>query len=242
MSKNDDFYKKIIHSQADMSLKYLGKELVDDEFSRLDSESEDFDIPENLQNKLQELIKQDEIQHKKRRFYKSLYSLSKVSVIFFTVILIAGVFSYKNVSAFRYKFDNFISRMRSSYIELKPNDSDINLETITDIWLPSYIPEGYKLSYVDFDEKFNETLLYFENSNKNNFVMSYIPADNTYLHLDNEAESSGNILLNGEYNAYWSSNGLCTDICWLQSDNIFTIRGNFELEEISKIAESIEYV
>ena len=52
MSKNDDFYKKIIHSQADMSLKYLGKELVDDEFSRLDSESKDFDIPENLQNKL----------------------------------------------------------------------------------------------------------------------------------------------------------------------------------------------
>ena len=61
------------------------------------------------------------------------------------------------------------------------------------------------------------------------------------LHLDNEAEQSGEFTLNDEYLAFWSLNDKSVDICWLQSDNIFILRGHLDLEEMKRIAESIYY-
>lgn len=39
MHDDDKLYKDIIHSQAEMSMKYVGQKLADDEFSKLDNES-----------------------------------------------------------------------------------------------------------------------------------------------------------------------------------------------------------
>ena len=66
MHDDDKLYKDIIHSQAEMSMKYVGQKLADDEFSKLDNESSDFEIPEHLQNKLNELIRCEELNKKKR--------------------------------------------------------------------------------------------------------------------------------------------------------------------------------
>ena len=237
MSENDELYKKTVHTQADMSMKYLGQKLADEEFSKIDIESSDFEIPEHLQNKLNDLIVQDKKQKNRRRFHRSLSRLTKVCSIFIAAIIIAGVFSYKNVSAFRYKFDNFISKIKEKYIELEPNNTD----DLSNVWLPAYLPEEYSLTSIDINEDFQETIFYFEDYENNSFYMTYMPADDTKIHLDNEAEKSGKITLNNKYTAYWSLNGKITDICWLQSDNIFIIRGSLNLEEMKKIAESIQY-
>ena len=241
MHDDDKLYKDIIHSQAEMSMKYVGQKLADDEFSKLDNESSDFEIPEHLQNKLNELIRCEELNKKKRRFYSSLNRFTKVCSIFVVAIIIIGVFSYKNVSAFKYKFDNFISKFKEDYIELEPNSSDITPAKKSNVWLPSYIPNDYKLSYIDINKDFQETVICFEDNKNNVIYMTYTPADSTKIHLDNEAEQSGEFTLNDEYLAFWSLNDKSVDICWLQSDNIFILRGHLDLEEMKRIAESIYY-
>ena len=241
MHDDDKLYKDIIHSQAEMSMKYVGQKLADDEFSKLDNESSDFEIPEHLQNKLNELIRCEELNKKKRLFYSSLNRFTKVCSIFVVAIIIIGVFSYKNVSAFKYKFDNFISKFKEDYIELEPNSSDITPAKKSNVWLPSYIPNDYKLSYIDINKDFQETVICFEDNKNNVIYMTYTPADSTKIHLDNEAEQSGEFTLNDEYLAFWSLNDKSVDICWLQSDNIFILRGHLDLEEMKRSAESIYY-
>ena len=240
MKENDELYRKTVKSQADLSLKYIGKKLADEELGFLESESIDFKIPEHLQNKLNALIKEDNIQKRKQKFYRSLAKLSKICSIFVAAVIIIGVFSYKNVSAFKYQFDNFIAKIKEEYIELEPNDTD---KLSSDgLWTLSYLPKGYSFSDLNIDDDFQETSLTFVNDRDGSICLIYSPAVDTKLHLDNEAEQSDKIVLNGKYTAYWSQNGQSVDLCWLRDDNIFILRGlNLELSEMIKMAENIYY-
>lgn len=241
MAKNDKIYDETIHSQADMSLKYLGRMLAEEEYDRIDNESKNFEIPEYLDSKLSELIKENLKQEKASKRRKALRKFLNIACIFIASFTVICAISYKNVSAFRYKFDNFISNIKKNYIELIPNSGSEADTQLTNIWLPEYIPDGYDLYSCDVDTSYNETNIIYKNIEGDKIVFTYIEADNTNIHLDNETDSFGTVKLNSKYTAYWNKNGNTIDLCWLRSDNIYTLKGIISLEELEKIAESIKY-
>lgn len=66
-------------------------------------------------------------------------------------------------------------------------------------------------------------------------------AEGSQIYLDNEADQNGEIELSGQYVGHWIMNNGELLLIWLQQDNIMEITARFDINEVEKIAESLEY-
>ena len=118
---------------------------------------------------------------------------------------------------------------------------EMNSEVYFDVYLPSYIPEGYSCHSMEIDDAFAS--LHFINENENKLRFTQMPTKKFTLSIDNqnhkitEFESS-------KYDGYHMQ-PLKTDfqtLVFWDENNFFEISGQITEDDIIKMANSLSLV
>lgn len=118
---------------------------------------------------------------------------------------------------------------------------EMNTEVYFDVYLPSYIPEGYSCHSMEIDDGF--ATLYFLDENENKLRFTQMLAKNFTLSIDNQNHKITEFK-NGKYNGYHMhplKSDFQTLVYW-DENNFFEIMGQITEEEIIKMANSLSLI
>jgi len=159
------------------------------------------------------------------------------------VISLGFILTFTTVSAFRVQVLNFLLGFEEKYIAIKLDDgentnAEINLNW-HDAYIPSYIPEGYRINEIANDDDI-KTIDYINNDKHHIRFMVFKSL--AISNVDNEnSEVFKYIEINGTEGIFVIKNGITT-ISWQHDDKIFVITAQLSEKEIVKIAENIIYI
>lgn len=114
---------------------------------------------------------------------------------------------------------------------------------VTADWRPTYIPEGFTETEVDWDEIFTSINLTYEDNNDLYFFLYAVPAgQNASIIVDNEHSVYSEIKINGQAASLFSSNtdGFPSYLIWSNADmtTMYSLMSNLDPSELVAIAES----
>lgn len=246
-SINDELYRVTVEAKSDAVLSVIGKQILARRSEEIRQSSEcpmEFSISYETHEKIASMIKVERrlqiVAQRKERAKK----LGKACAIVLLFLGISGTVLINSSEAFRYQFDNFWVEIKTEYLGLKPHGNESgpdsnNMKTLSGLWYPKYLPDGFQYSSMNDMGAVKEVT--FSDGNGNIIELSETEASGTSLFLDNEADESGQMKINRSYDGYWAKNDGIIKLVWLQSDHVFQLSANFDLSEIVKIAESMEY-
>ncbi|MFA5634323.1 MAG: DUF4367 domain-containing protein [Anaerovoracaceae bacterium] len=236
-----------IEAQSEIFFSYVGKRLMEkraEEYDRIAGESKDFKVPREVHDRLVRMIAEE-----KRKAFRTVWSRRmkkaiKVCSIAILVAIVTSTILITTVDAFRYRFENFLVQIRQQDIKLTPN-SGIQERPAGipadwhGFWYPEYLPEGFSFDQA-LDIVDSKTML-FKKDIDDIIKFTQSSAEGSQIYLDNEADQNGEIELSGQYVGHWIMNNGELLLIWLQQDNIMEITARFDINEVEKIAESLEY-
>jgi hypothetical protein len=104
-----------------------------------------------------------------------------------------------------------------------------------DALLPTFIPEGYKLSDKLVTEVFSHIV--YSNASGNSIVISKQVYNHTQYIIDTENVQAVGIEINGFEGVYYNNKEILT-IIWQNGSHVYMIAGNIDKETLIKMAES----
>lgn len=224
-----------------------GKKLID-ENETLKNDTE-FILPEGLEARCEKTIS-DTFAAKKRKETgnKAKKILSRVAM----VILICGIVFvtlFSTVSAFREAVYSVVTSDKGAKTDFLIQDTkektvgENNVAVPTGAYLPTWLPDGFVLSYYNVNSE--HTIILAEFSNKKGDIIRYNEyANQQVLGVDTEnADSTENIKIN-KYDGMIAIKEDKISITWDDSDRNIIARISsksfLDKESISKIAESVK--
>lgn len=191
-----------------------------------------------LDSKILKMIKNHEIDMKRKKTLIKLKKITKKAAIFIVVFVIGFFITFSTVDAFKITVINFFIEQKEKFTSLsltenKPSSAPTGL---TEKYYPRYLPEGYELS----NTFVNNDKVEISYINQNNEIINYgyFGIDAT-AGIDTENRTVTNILVNGIQGYIYSKNNHRI-LVYTTKDHIFVIDGFLSQDEIIKIAESIK--
>lgn len=167
-------------------------------------------------------------------------SVALIALIIFFSTMIASV------QALRVQALNFLISIEPKYtsLQLKDNDNTQDSEQLivnwTNTYVPTYIPGGYEVSSMTYNDSIKKIV--FESSHDNSLI-TYTEYDSANtIAVDIEGASLiEKINING-HNGTLSIKDSVTSIAWTTDNHLFSIQGQINKAEAIKIAEGVKFV
>ncbi len=123
--------------------------------------------------------------------------------------------------------------------EITPTEAEKRLRKWHDAYIPTYIPEGFKV--VNAEDLGVMRIIDYDNSNGKNIKYHYSPIEGSGLQVDTENAKVEDIVLNhGEECMVIEKNGF-TSLVWHNNEMLFYLRVKLlDRNEVIKMAESIK--
>ena len=155
-------------------------------------------------------------------------------IFFLSVVIISTI----NVNATRIQFKDFKIKDYKDHIELIFDYSGDYIEILQPI-LPSYIPDGFE---VDDYTVGNTSVFYrYEDKDGHDITFEQIRRSDYRGNLDNEHSWYEKIYLKGHEEALLGHHSGSASVVFYNDEYVFEIFADLPLEEIIKMAESINY-
>lgn len=163
---------------------------------------------------------------------QTLKPVLKVAVIMIAIVSLAFVIPFATVEAFRMRVINFFLENHEEYTQVFP---DVTEES--QAGLPTYIPEGFTLAYIEETGESNLIVQYKDGEN----VLMYIRGSvNTGMQLDTEnAENAEAININNTQALFVQKDGVFS-LSWYDEQYSYMLMGQIEKDELIKMAESVK--
>ena len=245
--KSDRLYQEVLETQNEATFKYVAarlSEMREAEIDALIEEAQGFELPEEFEIQIQDLLAAEKRKTIKARRVLHIKKISKVACIVLLSTVLCGTLLITTVDAARYRFQNFLEQVGIESIRLTPNDdaSDLPLGVPTDwqnFWYPEYLPEKYFLETTA--QRMDTIILVFKNEMNDEIRINQSNAEGVQVYLDNEGSVFEHVVIKSQYEGYWIEDAGCGLLTWLQQDRIFQIEGNISLAEVQKIAENLKF-
>lgn len=246
MIKDDKLYKETVEAQSGIVLKYIGKRIGENkaaEFNALQETLAGIEIPEELDKKLRNMaIGADRERERKRRQAK-FKQMCRVCAMVLVAVVLAGAVTIGSVDALRVRFLDFVFQHNQDFIvatPVGPEDAPATgiPEEWSGYWYPDYLPEGYTVSFTE-EMSFRKRIVFQgkDDLEQLTFIQS---SEEGQLYIDNESGSWGETKIK-DVNGHWFAVEQGLLLIWIQDNCAFRLMGDFELEELVRIAESISY-
>jgi hypothetical protein len=121
------------------------------------------------------------------------------------------------------------------------SEKKYELETIKVLFLPEYLPDGYKLSEQN-GKPYENVLISTFYTHKDTNILFQQTIDNIMMDLDNENVSTKEIKINNNQGIFQEKDSMKM-IIWAENNYFFSVscnNPNVELSELQKIAESLK--
>lgn len=234
----DSLFKLLMHDTAEIEGKHFLEEREklnhDPEFL---PSSEAF---EQFSRELDTRLKKSKT-YAKRRHIPKVLNKAAVAMFFMIVILFTAVTS---VQAWRVKVLNLLINIQQEYtsFQLKESKSGSGGGSPVVDWskayVPTYIPEGYKVSRISNNESLRK--ITFENEQGLFILYTELSEGNT-LGVDTEnASVVKTVSINGHEGTLVVKNSLVT-IVWKIDNRMFTVQAPTSEDTAVKIAEGVKY-
>lgn len=235
----------------------MSKDIDDEYFEFLLKKAADEYAREQGQKYLNELGNAEAAEHSEnykrninkllgRRYYKTKRRSTIIKLIasFFICICIGAPVVYSVNADFRL-FCNKLLKDYGTHINIThyPDDEKYDFSNVDGIWeyfyIPDYIPELYDVSEIDADE--NKIIITYKNDS---YILQFgqYRLDNSQFSLDKENSIVTETMIN-DIQGKLIENGDKKILGWSNSDfsfSIYTDDAEITVEELTKIAESIE--
>lgn len=232
------------HDFDDM-LTLAAKEYLQEKAAEFDSlADEKHEFSPQFNKRMKKLLKEH---RKPNGFVFKLINFSKRTAAVILLILSVTLVSLLTVKALRAEIVKIFRTFYEKYIDISFTDENGDLlevnETITEVYLPSYIPEGF----VEYEVVTYTLMVSADYINDSGEVISYYQgvAGGTGISLDGEDYTASEVFINGtegQMYEYIKDNGRiksCT-ILWNDSKYYYMVIGGIDTDELLKIAYSLE--
>lgn len=231
-------------------LEYAGSCHVENIVNEIQEQSkldEQISFPPELDVKMRKFIAQYSRREKLRKVWENTQKIFPKVAVFVVVTFTCMTIFVMNVEALRLKALNFIVDETKKYtsIEIK-EDLDIlenNSNTIPPDWeglyAPTYIPEGFRIVEAQSLSKMNKII--YSNDNKQMIFFDHSRNINMNFRIDTENGETREIMING-FEGLLVEKGNWITIVWHNDDASFILKGQIGINELLKIAESVQVV
>lgn len=185
------------------------------------------------------------IKSKLHSFMISIRPLINKAAVFIVILGLVFSFTFTFVSAFRIEVLNFLLKFQEKYTLIRLDDNENNTDSDNsyiiwrNVYIPTYIPEGYYI--YSFTNEANIKVIDFVDEHGNIITFCELSAsiENT---LDTEnASLVKNININGNAGLLVVKEDRVS-IAWSDNVKIFTLHTQLPIEETVKIAESVSFI
>lgn len=187
-----------------------------------------------FERKMNVLIRQSK---KSKLIRRQIFWRRRVVILIAAIIILFA--SAMSIAAVRAEVFKFITEIYEKYTHIffeGTQSNKANDERFT-IYMPTYIPEGFKLSN---SEKDGFILLEYE---KGDDFISYNQQriENVSMHINTEGVKLEELKLKGLPAKYYSNHGV-QNLIWYDDTYMFMVSSTLDKDIIFKIAESVESV
>lgn len=211
--------------------------IAEEEAAKLPSEEECVGVTfsEEFERKMEKLIK-----FQKKPYYSYVNTVGKRVACIILAVLIALTTVTFSVKALREAVIEFFVETfeKFSIVRFSEDDTSENSRIIEDYYVPTYIPEGYKLQN---DEKLisKRRITYNKGNAYLYFIQSKLQSNSTYFDTENSIVQEVSVL---NHKAIYVKKSDGYLICWNDINYFYLIQTDEKLnaEELVRIAESVE--
>jgi len=174
--------------------------------------------------------------------------MSKIAAVVIVSILILSVTLISTVDALRIMFLNLFVEPKDAYSKIiiederNPNDgsSDVlfNDETLTNCYIPKYIPKGFNLENIIRENE--KIIMIFMNSDSDTLIFEQSSDPGREFMVDNEEVETETLIIKG-FEAITYTKDKVIIILWNNNERVFNVFGKLPKEEIIKFCESIYF-
>jgi len=177
---------------------------------------------------------------RKNRNWSIFKNITNKAAIIFLVVAISMTVLTVSVDAFRARVFNLIIESTERYLGIKVEEDksieDNSYNEIKGYYVPGYIPEGFELDSI---EEFGKTVIItFTNENSQKILFDQSPNGTSYQ-LDSEDAVKEDVEINGEEGIALIKGDFIA-LFWNNEESSFYVLSDIELEEMIKMAESLE--
>ena len=171
---------------------------------------------------------------------KSAVKFTKKAVIIILIILAISFVSLLSVKAIRENIFNFITNFYEKYIDVTAVDTDVPPETITEVRLPTYIPDGY----MEADNSISSTEVYaYYIDDENEIITYYQYVISRGLSVDGEDYTESDVDISGMKGKFYEYNKSDLPahniIIWNDNRYVYELYSYLSRDEAVKMAESV---
>lgn len=247
-NQQNDFEQKLYEEYENSLFRLAAFHALEQEGKKLRQEieqrhPEDRIYPNELQMKrLKKQIEKELNRGRWLRRWQHLVPLANALAVIILAAVITLSVLVVNVEAVRNRvFNVFLTKNPESTVyqleEEFPGEASTVLEASPGYW-PSYVPEGYRLVKRDVSDQTAQTV--YMCGEEQYLSLAEAPAG-AKVYLDSEnAEREEMILINGHDCLLIEKNGHLL-LTWSVNERIFTLSSVLSLDEVIKVAESVEY-
>ena len=191
--------------------------------------SEDFFFSERFKLKMDSLIKAQENKRKLR--FKRLIAIAIAAALLIASAITAVAFKEKLLDFLEIKTDTHTSLFL-------PENENAN-EEIKEIFLPTYIPDGYIVKSYNAT---SQSVISVWNNGKNDIYFKQLPIKNTIFDINTEDQNYTEAVFGGQP-IYYLVKYNTFDAVWHTEDYVYNLNAPWDIgiEEIEKIITSISY-
>lgn len=237
----DSLFKLIMHDATEKE----GK-LFLEEKEKLKNTSDSLPSGEGFKRFNQQLdahLKKPKAYAKRQRILKALNRTAvaalAVIVIFFTTV--------GTVQAVRIKVLNFLMDIQPEYTSFQLKDSGGGSEggnlvvNWTNAYIPTYIPEGYKVSNISSSESYKRIIFENQQDKESHIIYTELSGANSPRVDTEDASEFETVSINGHKGTIMIKNSMVT-IVWEMNSSIFMVQSQTGKDTAMRIAEGVSYV
>ena len=219
-------------------LEYAAACHVDNIAEEIDEKNiDDVYYPTELDEKMKKLISSYKKRNKRKEMWKTGRKIfTKVAVFLFITILGMSILAV-SVEAFRMKIFNYVVEVQDKFTSVGLEENDEVTDDSSHIYMPSYIPEGYKI--MDVQSFKYITAIQYVNDTGDTIFFEQCKEGQSILRIDTENAESNRVIING-IEAFIINKNQMTGLVWHESEMTFTLMGTLNENELIKMAESIK--
>lgn len=237
----DSLFRLVMHDAAEKE----GKIFLEEK-EKLKNDLESLPSEETLQRFSQQLdthLKKPKAYAARRRILRAL-NRSAVAMLVVIVLLFATVAS---VQAWRVKVLNFLMDIQPKYTSFQLKESNSSSDSgspvvnWTKAYVPTYIPDGYKVSNISSSKPLKK-IVFESEQDKDSFIIYTELSEVNSPAVDTEnASVFKTISINGHEGTLVLKNSIIT-IVWQMDNSLFTVQAPMSEDTVLKIAEGVKYV
>ena len=237
----DSLFRLVMHDAADKE----GKIFLEEK-EKLKNDPDSLPSEETFQRFSQQLdtqLKKPKAYAARRRILKAL-NRSAVAMLVVFILLFATVAS---VQAWRVRVLNYLMDIQPKYtsFQLKESNSGSGsgspVVNWTKAYVPTYIPDGYKVSNISSSKPLKK-IVFESEQDKDSFIIYTELSEANSPAVDTEnASVFKTISINGHEGTLVVKNSIIT-IVWQMDNSLFTVQAPTSEDTVLKIAEGVKYV